>query len=123
MRTMDHELIHYVQLRMNKKLRWFNLLSVDKRKIFVEGFAEFVTSLTRKNSPGKKVSDGIARMLEGKKVGGELEYYVKGYLAFRLIAEANSIEQAIRVGMTSNFSGLRKESRELCTKHGIPYYI
>ena len=64
-RTIDHELTHYVQLTTNKKLRWFNFWKVDARKFFVEGFAEFVTSLTRKNSPGKKVTEGITRGEEG----------------------------------------------------------
>ena len=98
-------------------------MTVDARKFFAEGFAEFVTSLTRKNSPEKKVTEGIAKLLERKRVGGELEYYVKEYLAFRIIAKSSSAEHAIKLGMTSNFSDLRKESRAQCQRYGIATYF
>jgi hypothetical protein len=122
-RTIDHELTHCIQLSLNRKLRWLNPFFIERRKFFTEGFAEFVTSLTEKNSPGPKVTRGIAALIEGKKVKGELDYYVRGYLAFRIIAKFTSNGEAMQLGMTSNFSDLKKRSRKLCQALGISSYL
>ena len=42
---------------------------------------------------------------------------------FRIIARFTSTGQAIILGMTSNYSGLKEKSKELCRRHGIPSYF
>jgi len=109
-RTIDHEIVHYIQLSVNREIRkkrfwvfrigyFFGLLhwKLTKKankfvvfRIFIEGFATFVASKTSNAALTPFVLKGMDDVLNGKisVLTPELSYSV-GYLAFAAIAKTS----------------------------------
>jgi hypothetical protein len=118
LRTIDHEVAHYVQFRLNRKLRLAEYFPVGRRT-FIEGFATFASRITT-GTIGRPVQQGLERLLAGQKVPSSVRDYALGYFRFHTIAKTSTPDFALNVGLTNSMDEWKAESRNACAKLGIP---
>jgi hypothetical protein len=119
--VVDHELAHYLQFRLNKNASVLrNPLRFNEWKRFSEGFATFFER-TRSGFTNRTVTKGVQDVLSGRKLKGETDWYVRGYLRFLAITKANSVEMALQVGLHASVEEWLKIVRLSCQHLGLDF--
>lgn len=136
--TIDHEFAHYIQYVKNSELKegkpFLNLLPgylywiiggrmnmALTEKAFIEGFATYVTSLTR-GIVKPPVEKAIRTIQSGKRwrmlLRTESLSYALGYLTYSAIAKAKSEKYAISIGLFQSPSKWVSEGEKSKTNMG-----
>jgi len=128
-RTVDHEIAHYIQNAKNSFLKkrcpfilipsglfWFITHKMDRqltRRAFEEGFASFVAKITSgiMHPDVEKAIKEIQLRKRWSIMSSSALSYSLGFLIFSTIAESKSVDYAISVGLSDDYSQWLEEGK------------
>lgn len=135
-RTIDHEIAHYIQNARNSSLKkrypfslipsglfWFIKQKMNKQLTcgaFEEGFATFVAKITC-GTMHPDVEESIGKIQLGKRwsvISSDMLFCSLGFLIFSAISEVRGVKYAVTVGLSCDYSQWLDEGKKALLELG-----